>query len=166
MKNGKFQAPEDAAEREELLDDLREFLDDENRKLADLRKKCSGCRGGEDGDDEDGEGNCSGNANCNRPGRGGVTRGRGDAELTWGDESDKQGTKFKEVVLPRGMQDDPKDDIVAIQKSAPVEEPGGDAPRSSRRGDEAAAGQATWNRKLNPRHRNAVRKYFDTPRDK
>lgn len=167
MKNGKFRAPEDAAEREELLDELREFLDDENRKLAELRKKCSGCKGGEcDGDEFDEEGNCSGNANCNRPGRGGVTRGRGDAELTWGDESDKQGTKFKEVVLPRGTQDDPKDEIVAIQKSTPIEEPGGEAPRSARRADEAAAGQATWNRKLNPRHRNAVRKYFDTPKDK
>ena len=167
MKNGKFKAPEDAAERDELLDELREFLDDENRKLADLRKKCSGCRGGPgEGEDEDGEGNCQGNMSGNRPGRGGVTRGRGDAELTWGDESDKQGTKFKEVVLPQGMPDDPKDDIVAIQKSAPTEEPGGDAPRSARRSDEAAAGQATWNRKLNPRHRNAVRKYFDTVKEK
>jgi hypothetical protein len=166
MKNGRFKAPDDAAEREELLDELREFLDDENRKLADLRKKCSGCRGGQDGDDEDAEGNCSGTCSSNRPGRGGVTRGRGDAELTWGDESDKQGTKFKEVVLPRGSQDDPKDDIVAIQKSAPIEEPGSDAPRSARRSDEAAAGQTTWNRKLNPRHRNAVRKYFDTVKEK
>ncbi|MGE5193375.1 MAG: hypothetical protein ACM3U2_12850 [Deltaproteobacteria bacterium] len=167
MKNGRFQMPEDAAEREELLDELRDFLDDENRKLADLRKKCSGCKGGQcDGEENDEEGNCSGNANCNRPGRGGVTRGRGDAELTWGDESDKQGTKFKEVVLPRGMLDQPKDEIVAIQKSAPIEEPGGDAPRAGGRADEAAAGQATWNRKLNPRHRNAVRKYFDTVKEK
>ena len=165
MKNGKFKLPEDEAERQELLDELREFLDDENRKLAELRKQCSGCRGQGDGnEDEDGEGQC--NANCNRPGRGGVTRGRGDAELTWGDESDKQGTKFKEVVLPKGMLDQPKDEIVAIKKSAPIEEAGEVGPRSDRRTDEAAAGQATWNRKLNPRHRNAVRKYFDTAKDK
>jgi hypothetical protein len=168
MKNGKFKLPEDEAERQELLDELREFLDDENRKLAELRKKCSGCRGQGDGneDGEDEEGQCAGNANCNRPGRGGVTRGRGDAELTWGDESDKQGTKFKEVVLPKGMLDQPKDEIVAIKKSAPIEEAGEEGPRSARRTDEAAAGQATWNRKLNPRHRNAVRKYFDTAKEK
>jgi hypothetical protein len=160
--------PDDEAERQELLDELREFLDDENRKLAELRKKCSGCRGhgegNEDGEDE--EGQCAGNANCNRPGRGGVTRGRGDAELTWGDESDKQGTKFKEVVLPKGMLDQPKDEIVAIKKSAPIEQAGEEGPRTARRTDEAAAGQATWNRKLNPRHRNAVRKYFDTAKEK
>jgi hypothetical protein len=164
MKNGEFKLPEDAAERQELLDELREFLDDENRKLADLRKKCSGCKG--EGDEGDEDGNCEGNANCNRPGRGGVSRGRGDADLTWGDESDKQGTKFKEVVLPKGMLDQPKDEIVAIQKSAPTEDAAGETPRSAARSDEAAAGQATWNRKLNPRHRNAVRKYFDTTKDK
>src|SRR5262249_62039126 len=127
-----------------------------------LRKQCAGCRGQGDGnEDEDGEGQCNGNANCNRPGRGGVTRGRGDAELTWGDEADKQGTKFKEVVLPKGMLDQPKDDIVAIQKTAPNEEAAAETPRSARRSDEAAAGQTTWHRKLNPRPRNAVRKYFD-----
>lgn len=172
-KDGELKLPEDAAERQELLDDLREFLDDENRRLSELRKELQG--GGEgqgDGQgegDEDGEnegGADSGNSNSNRPGRGGVNRGRGDAKLTWGDESEKQGTKFKEVVLPKGAAEQPKDEIVAIQKSAPTEEPTGDAPRSAQRSDEAAAGQATWNRKLNPRHRNAVRKYFDTNKGK
>jgi hypothetical protein len=81
--------------------------------------------------------------------------------LTWGDEADKQGTRFKEVVLPKGILDQPRDEVVAVEKSAPNEEAAAEAPRSARREDEAAAGKATWNRKLNPRHRNAVRKYFD-----
>jgi len=161
MKHGNLKLAEAGEDREELLDELREFLEDENRKLAELRKKCSGCKGDGDGEEGDEEGNCSSNGNCNRPGRGGVTRGRGDAQLTFGDEADLQGTKFKEVVLPKGMLDQPKDEIVAIKKSAPNEEAPDEAPRSARRDDEAAAGQATWNRKLNPRHRNAVRKYFD-----
>jgi hypothetical protein len=161
LKNGKLNLAEAGDDREELLDELREFLEDENRKLAELRKKCAGCNGNGDGEEGDEEGQCSGNSNCNRPGRGGVTRGRGDAQLTWGDEADKQGTKFKEVVLPKGMLDQPKDEIVAIRKSAPDAEPAAEAPRSASRADDAAAGQATWNRKLNPRHRNAVRKYFD-----
>jgi hypothetical protein len=90
-----------------------------------------------------------------------VTRGRGDAELTWGDESDKQGTKFKEVVLPRGVLDQPGDDLIGIQKTAPNEEAVAEAPRAAKRLMDPAAGEATWNRKLNPRHRNAVRKYFE-----
>ena len=86
--------------------------------------------------------------------------------MTFGDESEKQGTKFKEVLLPKGSLDQPKEDIVTIQKAAPIEEAAGEAPRSASRADEAAVGQATWNRKLNPRHRNAVRKYFDTVKEK
>jgi hypothetical protein len=165
--NGKLRLPGEAGERKEVLDELKDFLEKENKKLADLRKKCSacksGCKGGEcEGESEcDSDGLCKSSSASNRPGRGGVTRGRGDAELTWGDEADKQGTKFKEVVLPKGFLDQPKDDVVAVQKSAPNEEAAADAPRSARRDDEAAAGQTTWNRKLNPRHRNAVRKYFD-----
>jgi hypothetical protein len=166
-KDGKLRMPREGGERQELLDQLKEHLEKENKKLAELRKKCaackSGCKSGEcEGEGEcESEGLCKSNSAGNRPGRGGVTRGRGDAELTWGDESDKQSTKFKEVVLPKGFLDQPKDDVVAVQKSAPNEEAAAEAPRSARRNDEAAAGQATWNRKLAPRHRNAVRKYFD-----
>jgi len=166
-KNGKLRMPREAGERQEVLDELKDFLEKENKKLADLRKKCSACKSGcKNGECEsesecDADGLCKSSSTSNRPGRGGVTRGRGDAELTWGDEADKQGTKFKEVVLPKGFLDQPKDDVVSVQKSAPSEEAAAEAPRSARRDDEAAAGQATWNRKLNPRHRNAVRKYFD-----
>ena len=168
-KNGKLGLPREAGERQEVLDELKEFLDQENKKLSDLRKKCSACKSGCKIGERDGESECDGEGNCtaasNRagrhPGRGGVNRGRGDAELTWGDEADSQGTKFKEVVLPKGILDQPKDDIVALQKAAPNAEAATDAPRSARREGEAAAGQATWSRKLNPRHRNAVRKYFD-----
>jgi hypothetical protein len=164
-KNGKLGMPREAGERQQVLDDLTKFLDQENKKLSDLRKKCSVCKSGCKSGECDGESECDAEGNrssaSNRPGRGGVTRGRGDAELTWGDEADKQGAKFKEVVLPKGILDQPKDDIVALEKSAPTEQVAADAPRSARREDEAATGQATWNRKLNPRHRNAVRKYFD-----
>ncbi len=162
MKNGKLQIPKDPGERQELLDELREFLDKENDKLSELRKKCSGCKSGQcQGDKECEGGLCQGDKSGNRPGRGGITRGRGDADLTWGDEADREGAKFKEVVLPRGFLDQPKDEIVGIQKTAPNEEAADTAPRAAGRTIDPAAGQTTWNRKLNPRHRNAVRKYFD-----
>lgn len=166
LKNGKLQLPEAAADRQELLDELKDFLDEESRRLEELREKCAACRGQCDADGECEGLEALGESNSQRPGRGGVTRGRGDAELTWGDEADKQGTKFKEVVLPKGLLDRPKDEIIAIQRVAPNEEAAATAPRSGRRDDESAAGQATWNRRLSPRHRNAVRKYFDTAKEK
>lgn len=167
-KNGKLQLPREGAEREELLDELREFLDDENRKLAELRKKCSGSKGCKSGECEGAEecegGQCltRGLRNSGRPGKGGVNRGRGDAELTWGDEADKQGVKFKEIVLPKGLRDKPKDEIIALQRTAPNEEAAELAPKGAARADEAAVGETTWNRKLSPRHRNVVRRYFDS----
>jgi hypothetical protein len=168
-KNGKFKMPQDPRERQELLDELRDYLDQESSKLAELREKCSGCKSGRcqgDGECEGGQCLANGNKSGNRPGRGGVTRGRGDADLTWGDEADKQGTKFKETVLPKGFLDQPKDEVVGIQKTAPSGETAEQARRAPRRELDPAAGEATWNRRLNPRHRNAVRRYFDSQESK
>lgn len=154
IKDGKLQLPEDAAERERLLDELREHLQKESDKLCELRGKCSQC---------DGDKLCLGekDGNGNLPGRGGVSRGRGDADLTWGKESDKEGTKFKEVILPPGFLDQPKDELVGVQKTAPNEDTAANAPRSAQRLLDPAAGNATWNRTVNPRHRGVVRKFFD-----
>lgn len=164
-KNGKLQLPPDPAARQQLLDELREYLDQENNRLAELREKCSGCKSGqcpEGAECEGGQCAANGKNNGNRPGRGGVTRGRGDADLTWGDETDRQGAKFKETVLPKGFLDQPKDDVVGIRKTAPDGKAADEAPRAPRRAIDAASGETTWNRKLNPRHRHAVRGYFDS----
>ncbi len=159
MKQGKL--PAAAGERQELLDELQDYLEQERNKLSALRKKCSSCKSGECLSDC--EGQCEG-AQCtsNRPGRGGTSRGRGDADLTWGDESDKAGTKFKEVVLPRGFLDQPKDETVGIERTAPQVEAAESAPRSERRNADPATGRAAWNRQLSPRHRNVVKQYFQS----
>jgi hypothetical protein len=167
----KKRLPSDPGERQKLLDELREHLDQEERKLSELRKKCEGCKSLCKGDcDKEGEceGQCEGKGNCRkdgdgRPGRGGVNRGRGDAELTWGDESDKDGTKFKETVLPPGMRDQPKEETIGLSKTAPNEEPAATAARGTARELDPASGQTTWNRPLSPKHRNVVRKFFDKP---
>src|SRR6185369_70970 len=67
IKDGKLQLPEDAEERERLLDELREHLRKESEKLCELRGKCSQCEGDKF---------CLGDKQCegNIPGRGGVSR--------------------------------------------------------------------------------------------
>lgn len=102
MQNGQFSGlPRDPSERKQLLSDLQQFLDQEQRKLAAARQKCQGgkcsrCGKGDCDGDCEGDGQCEGQNTGSslrngdgRPGRGGVTRGRGDAELTWGEESDE-----------------------------------------------------------------------------
>ena len=89
-----------------------------------------------------------------------MTRGRGDAPITWGDESDAANTKFKEVVLPPGSLDEQSQETVAVTPAAPEVAPAETAPRNARRLIDPASGKETWNRKLRPRHRKVVRKYF------
>ncbi len=165
MKEGKVKLPSDPKERQELLDELKEELAKEKQKLSELRKKCkscSKCKG-------EGEGKCEsdswsdepGESKSGKPGRGGISRGRADAEMSFGDEADDNGVKFKEVILPPGFADKPKEEIVGVQLIAPNEVPAETAAKGATRGAEASSGNATWNRKLSPKHRNVVRKYFD-----
>jgi len=80
--------------------------------------------------------------------------------MSWGDESDGNNTKFKEIFLPPGYLDDPKNEILSVTKTAPDEDVANSAPRGAQRNVDPATGRETWNRKLRPRHRSIVRKYF------
>lgn len=160
MKNGQLKMPGDPGERQELLDDLGEFLEKESDELSELRSKCEGgqCKKCGEGDCKDGQCRMDGDG---RPGRGGVSRGRGDAPLTWGDESSEEGIKFKESVLPPGTLDKPRDEVVGISVSAPDVEPAEPGRRQGSRASTAASGDETWSRSVRPRHRSVVRRYFD-----
>ena len=148
--------PSDLANNRENLKDLKEFLKREDKKLSECRGKCRGngseCQGtGAGALAQDGDGN---------PGSGGVNRGRADAELAWGKEEDRQGAKFKEVVLPEGFLDQPNDDVLAIQEATPNDPAVETAPHGAAKTMNPASGRATWNRRLNPKHRSVVRQFF------
>ena len=151
-KSGKMNLPGDADERQKMLEELKKQLEQESERLAKQRSECQGlCQG---------DGQCEGD----QPGSGGVSRGPGAAEMMWGKESDLAGTKFKEMILPRGLSDEPGEQILGITSSEPEVDPATSAPRQALRETDPAAGRATWDRKLNPRHRNVVRKFFDSQR--
>lgn len=160
MKSGQLGLPKDPTERQELLNKLSDFLQEEADKLSELRGECEGSMCQNCGQECEG-GQCQACAG-NKAGRGGVNRGRGDAEMAWGDESDDAGIKFKESVLPPGMQEDPKEEIIGLTKSEPEVDPAKGISRQAARADDPAAGRETWNRKLRPRHRGTVRRFFDS----
>ena len=165
MKDGKAKLPTDPKERQELLDQLKEELEKEKQKLSELRKKCkacSKCKGEGEGECEsEGLSDQPGADKDGKPGRGGINRGRGDAEMSYGDEANENGVKFKETILPPGFADKPKDEITGVQLIAPNEDSTTAAAKGAQRAIDASSGNATWNRKLSPKHRNVVRKYFD-----
>jgi hypothetical protein len=92
-------------------------------------------------------------------GRGGVDRGRGDADLTWGQETAPL-DRFKDQALPPGTPRSPDEwtpvaELPGAPDTAPIQ-----SAASAARGYDPVAGQAAWRRTLAPRHQSAVKKYF------
>jgi hypothetical protein len=158
LQNGRLKLSQNPAERKEQLKCLGEFLKQESDKLAQCRK----CFGERESLGTGGFNKSDTETDSNRPGRGGINQGRGDAELTWGKESDQRNTKFQEVVLPPGFLDDLNKESLGTTAVAPEVQPADSAPRNSSRLLDPASGKATWNRKLRPRHRGVVKNYFDS----
>lgn len=166
QKQGQLKMPKDAAEREQLMKELKEQLKKECQNCSNLQSQCRQCQGGKcEG------GQCFSNSFSNEQkesdseqgGRGGVSRGRGDAEMSWGDESDDANSKFKEMVLPPGYLDQQKDELSGMTRRAPEVNPSDSAPRNAARQSDPSAGRETWNRDLRPKHRQVVRDFFDSP---
>src|SRR5882672_11490578 len=94
-------------------------------------------------------------------GSGAPARGRGDAAMTWTDRSSEKGAKFKEKVLPpssvAGLNDS---QLVGLSASAPTVSTGGVAAHGALY-NAASGGGSAYTQTILPRHRGAVKRYFD-----
>lgn len=93
------------------------------------------------------------------PGAGGISRGRGDAPLTFGEETPGETDRFEAKSLPDAQFRDPENSaVVGVGVAAPTVEPvaesGGLAETA------ASGGRTAWKRRLAPHHRRAVQTYF------
>jgi hypothetical protein len=96
-----------------------------------------------------------------KPGSGGVSRGRGDAMLTWTDPSTKENVTFKEEVLRPGRRPDPKQArLEGISTAAPEVSSSAAAVTSGALATENAAHGATPQTVILPRHKEAVKRFF------
>jgi hypothetical protein len=169
MKNGRPKLPSDPKERQELLNQLKQELEKEKQKLEELKEQARQ-RARENGEGEDGEGGAEGEAGREgmgagdeqdgEPGKGAASRGRGDAKMSWGDETDAKQMKFKEILLPPGFLDKPKDEVSGIQVVAPNDDAPASAVKRALQAKKTSLGDATWERRLSPKHRNVVKQYF------
>ena len=148
--------PGDAASMRELMGLFSKYLEGKEGKFSDLAGlgKAFGRFDPSafplDGMSADGDG---------PPGSGGINRGRGDAPLTWGDESLPL-DRFKAEPLPPGAPRRPDDWAPVVElPGAPNETPVLSTSSGARR-YAASAGQTAWRRTLAPRHQSAVKKYF------
>lgn len=104
-------------------------------------------------------GDGDGLASADVPGKGGVSRGRGDAALTWGAEAQGNTDRFEAKALPDAQFRDPEHSTtIGVAATAPAVEPvaesAGNAPV------ELSTGRAAWKRRLAPHHREAVKSFF------
>jgi hypothetical protein len=99
-------------------------------------------------------------------GKGGVDRGRGDAAMTWTDGTSEKDAKFKEKVLPpssvAGLNDS---QLVGLSASAPTVDTSGVAAHGTLN-KAASGGGSAYTQTILPRHRGAVKRYFDRPQSK
>ncbi len=106
---------------------------------------------------QEGDGNGSGD----KDGKGGISRGRGDAAMTWTDGSDENNAKFKEKALPpgsvAGLQDS---QLVGLSASVPEVQKGNLAAHGALNSS-AAGGGSAYTQTVLPKHKSAVKKYFD-----
>jgi hypothetical protein len=148
----------DAATLAQLTAALAEQLASADLRMGDIAALTGGAGRFDPGDfpvgsgqSEDGDG---------RPGRGGVNRGRADAELTYGNES-APAERFKAKPLPPGAARSPDDWAPIVTLPGAPEESARLSTAAAARQYDAAAGQSAWRRTLAPRHQSAVKKYFE-----
>jgi len=97
-----------------------------------------------------------------RPGRGGISRGRGDAPMTWKDPSNEEGAEFEEQALPPGAMRSMKDaELVGVSVGAPDEAEGESASAGGALSGAEAAGGSAHRQTTLPQHRRAVERYFE-----
>lgn len=97
-----------------------------------------------------------------RPGRGGITRGRSDAPMGFTEASTPDGTAFKEQVLPPSDLAALKDSQqVGVSIGAPSTEAARDAHGPGVIDPSAAGSGEAATQTLLPKHRQAVKQYFE-----
>ena len=101
-------------------------------------------------------------AYCQNPGKGGITRGRGDAPMTWTDGSGEEGVAFKEQVLPAASLEALKQSkLVGVRLGAhSTEDSSADAGTGTLNAAAVGGGEA-FRHVILPRHKGVVRRYFE-----
>ncbi len=96
---------------------------------------------------------------CENPGRGGVDRGRGDAAMTWTDGSSEKDAKFEEKVLPPSIAGLQESELIGVSSSAPTVE--NNVTAHGALNNSASGGGSAHTQTILPRHKGAVKRYFE-----
>jgi hypothetical protein len=102
---------------------------------------------------------------CENPGKGGVTRGRADAAMTWTDGTSEKDAKFKEKELPPSAVAGLKEsELIGLSASAPTVEK--QVSTHGALNNAAKGGGSAYTQTILPRHKGAVKRYFERPQNR
>ena len=95
---------------------------------------------------------------------GAITRGPGHVPMTWSEGTPTDGAKFKAEVLPLSNLASLEDsEVIGLSSAAPSVEKSSTAPRSGGLSGASAGGGSSFKQIVLPRHKGAVRRYFERP---
>ncbi|MDK1032762.1 MAG: hypothetical protein QGD94_12195, partial [Planctomycetia bacterium] len=96
-----------------------------------------------------------------KPGKGGVDRGRGDAPMTWSEGTSEEGAEFKEQTLSTSAMAALKDSkLRGVSAAAPTVRKAGAPKRGGALRGVTAGGGEAHTRTVLPRHKGTVERYF------
>ena len=95
------------------------------------------------------------------PGRGGINRGRGDAQLVFGKESDAQGAKFTDQVLQSSANDPEQSELIGVTVGRPGSENASSGNGGASTLQTGNAHGSAITQPILPRHRGTVTRYFE-----
>ena len=166
--------PDQLAELSKLLKACEGKLADMMAKMCEARlvdpsllKQCEGCFLDADAElaaflDEGACGKTNAIFVCNRPGRGGITRGRGDAPMTWTDGTSENDVRFKEENLsPASLADLKESRLVGMKVTAPSVTDTDVAGAGGGLSGARAGGGMAHRQPILPKHRGTVTRYFE-----
>ena len=96
--------------------------------------------------------------------RGGIKRGPGHAPMTWSDGTTEEGAKFKAEALPlSNIASLEYSELVGLSVAAPSVETYSLSTESGGLSAATAGGGSSFNQTVLPRHKGAVKRYFERP---
>ena len=95
---------------------------------------------------------------------GAINRGPGHVPMIWSEGTSADGAKFKAEVLPLSNIASLEDsEVIGLSSAAPTVEKSGVTPRSGGLNGATAGGGSSFTQTVLPRHKGAVKRYFERP---
>jgi hypothetical protein len=164
IRSGRIEIPQDPAVREMLMKQARQMLEQDGRRLEELRKRFGHLAG----DPEQWKKLAPSSPTPRDSPSAGKTGNGAGADKTAGKQSGSSGERtrgsasFRDVVLPPGLLDKPRTDPDSVSGRRPTVAPfqPSDPPGPKTVDDPAGARWRALRRKVRPRNRELVYKYF------